>query len=328
MAHALRDPNPKPRAKPKAKEPDTFDGSDPRKLTAFLLELRLYFRNYPEEYNEDDKKINFALSYLKSPAIDWFEPWLIDPDEFDEDPEWSYDYTEFLNVLRNNFGTIDPIADAEEAIENLKMKDNWKIVRYNTEFNRHAAKLRYPDRVLRRRYYKGLPSRIKDSLSLVQSRLETYQELKEAAQDFDTRYWEREREKVREDRKTEKAKPANSNSSSNNNNSNNRNSAPSNSNSSNPRPQNNNSASTSSAPRSDNSSASTSKAPAATPSYLGKDGKLTPAERKRRLDAGECLFCGKTGHRVKDCPKATSSAAKGRAASASNDSKSKSDSKK
>jgi Zinc knuckle len=41
---------------------------------------------------------------------------------------------------------------------------------------------------------------------------------------------------------------------------------------------------------------------------LGKDGKLTPHERQRRMDSNLCLFCGKGGHMAKDCTKATSSA--------------------
>ena len=39
---------PKARAKPKVKEPDTFDGSDPKKLDTFLTQCGLYFRNYPD----------------------------------------------------------------------------------------------------------------------------------------------------------------------------------------------------------------------------------------------------------------------------------------
>ena len=67
-----------------------------------------------------------------------------------------------------------------------------------------------------------------------------------------------------------------------------------------------------------------------TASHLGKDGKLTPTERKRRLDNKLCLFCGAAGHMARDCTKSTSSAAKGRAANAGSgkDSGSKPDPKK
>ncbi|KIO09187.1 hypothetical protein M404DRAFT_22375, partial [Pisolithus tinctorius Marx 270] len=49
---------------------------------------------------------------------------------------------------------------------------------------------------------------------------------------------------------------------------------------------------------------------------LGKDGKLTSAERQRRMKNNLCLFCGEAGHSAKDCPKSTSRAAKACAATA------------
>jgi len=49
---------------------------------------------------------------------------------------------------------------------------------------------------------------------------------------------------------------------------------------------------------------------------LGKDGKLTPAERIRRFANNLCLFCGGVGHIAKECPKPSSSAAKARSCAA------------
>ena len=46
---------------------------------------------------------------------------------------------------------------------------------------------------------------------------------------------------------------------------------------------------------------------------LGKDGKLTPQERQRRLDNSLCLFCGRTRHMAKECPKVQAVAARARA---------------
>ena len=45
---------------------------------------------------------------------------------------------------------------------------------------------------------------------------------------------------------------------------------------------------------------------------LGKDGKLTQAERTRRFN-NLCLFCGGVGHTAKECPKSSSSAMKAKA---------------
>ena len=47
---------------------------------------------------------------------------------------------------------------------------------------------------------------------------------------------------------------------------------------------------------------------------LGKDGKLTPQECQHRMDNSLCLFCGKTGHIAKECPKSLAIAARARTA--------------
>ena len=49
-------------------------------------------------------------------------------------------------------------------------------------------------------------------------------------------------------------------------------------------------------------------------SKLGKDGKLTPQEHQCHMDNSLCLFCGKTRHIAKECPKLSAIAARARAA--------------
>ena len=63
----------------KVREPDTFDGSDPKKLRPFILQLELNFRDRPENYLDDENKVNFALSYLKGAALDYFELEITEP---------------------------------------------------------------------------------------------------------------------------------------------------------------------------------------------------------------------------------------------------------
>ena len=62
-----------PIQKAKAKEPDTFDGSEPQKLNNFILLCDLFFHSNPI-YSNDSNKVTFALSYLQGTALEFFEP--------------------------------------------------------------------------------------------------------------------------------------------------------------------------------------------------------------------------------------------------------------
>ena len=53
-----RDP---PIQKAKAKEPDTFDSSEPRKINNFILLCDLFFLSNPI-YSDDSNKVTFTLS--------------------------------------------------------------------------------------------------------------------------------------------------------------------------------------------------------------------------------------------------------------------------
>ena len=113
--------------KAKAKEPDTFNGSDPYKLTSSLLLCNLYFHNN-SSYADDNAKVTFALTYLCGMALNFFEPALSRLDN------WSA----FVHILHTQFGPIDLTADAENSIDTLKMRDNQRILKYNIDFNRLA----------------------------------------------------------------------------------------------------------------------------------------------------------------------------------------------
>jgi hypothetical protein len=136
----------------------------------------------------------------------------------------------------------------------------------------------------------------------------TLPDLQTLALSIDNRYWEREEETRRErgsqslEKKTDKPQNQASSSSSNQNNQKHhkKSSTPNNSGSSN-----------------NNSKRKTSDLG----DKLGKDGKLTAAERARRFANNLCLFCRGVGHTAKECPKSSSSAAKakGRAAKTKSD---------
>jgi Domain of unknown function (DUF4939) len=307
-----------PSRKGKVKEPDTFDGTEPRKLNNFILLCNLYFRNNPA-YSDDDPKVTFALSYLRGTALEYFEPSIVDSDDPDDTPDWLNDWSTFVRTLRTQFGPIDPTADAEDGIDNLKMKDNQRIIKYNVDFNRLAIQTGWDDSVLRHRYYSGLAERIKDIMGQ-QGKPATLEAMKTLAHSIDARHWERHREKSRSEKgksddKSDGKKPDNKKSDNSNS-----------GNNSNSKNKNKNKSSDGKASKASASSGNSS----ALSEKLGKDGKLTPQERQRRFDNNLCMFCGGVGHTAANCTKSTSSAskAKGRAAQVKEKEKESSDSKK
>ena len=228
----------------------------------------------------------------------------------------------FVQELRVNFGPADPTADAEEGLDSLRMSDKMHITKYNVEFNKLAALVAWGDAPLRHAYYKGLPDRIKDALVNV-PKAKSLQELRVASQQVDIRYWERRSEKNRNqsdgnnrsdhyDRhgKTDKsADKSDSHRTSDHRDKKSHNGFKKSSHAGNT----SHSGSGNGSGSSGRPSGSQQKTPDLS-DKLGKDGKLTSQERQRRFDNNLCMFCGRSGHVAKECPKSSSSSAKARAA--------------
>ena len=182
----------------KVREPDTFDGTDPRKLRAFLVQCELNFQDRPKAFASDRARVTFAQSYLKGMALEWFEPDLLNSANPRARPLWMDNYAQFVSELKSNFGPHDPVGDAEHQLDNLSMKEGQKINKYVVEFNRLAGQVRgYGDGALRHIFYSGLPDRIKDEISRVGKpcTLDGYRTL---VQTIDARYWERKSEVARQ----------------------------------------------------------------------------------------------------------------------------------
>ena len=124
----------------KVKEPDTFDGSDPRKLKAFIVSLQLNFNDRPAAFAADANKVNYAISFLFGTALHWFEPDILRPNPRNP-PAWQYSYDAFLDELRTNFGPFDAIGDAKDALKHLWMRDGDQIMKYMVQFNQYASQV-------------------------------------------------------------------------------------------------------------------------------------------------------------------------------------------
>ena len=177
------------------REPDQFDGSNSSQLRIFLAQLELVFKARPRTFNSDTKKVVYALSYLSGTALQWFEPYLLEG-ESDNPPLFLSDYQAFQNELRTNFGPYDLAGEAEHVLESLRMSNSDRISSYITEFNRLATQVHWGTAALRYQFYRGLPDRLKDHISLI-GKPDSLYELRTLAQSLDSCYWERTSEQLR-----------------------------------------------------------------------------------------------------------------------------------
>ena len=70
----------------KVREPDTFDGTDPKKLQTFLVQCKLCFQDRAKAFCQDRARVTFAQSYLKGMTLEWFEPDLLNSSDLADRP--------------------------------------------------------------------------------------------------------------------------------------------------------------------------------------------------------------------------------------------------
>jgi len=97
-----------------------------------------------------------------------------------------------------HFGLLDPVGDAANLIDNLRMKPGDKISTYNVEFMRYAAQLNWGDTVLCHRFYQRLPNHLQDLIvNRKQGKPISFHTMYQLAITFNNRYWERNCERDR-----------------------------------------------------------------------------------------------------------------------------------
>jgi hypothetical protein len=313
-------------SKAKVKEPDVFDGSDPRKLKEFLVSLSLVFVDRPSHFT-DQKKVMYALSYLGGSAREWFVPDILDPNPTNP-PAWMNSFSALVRELQDHFGLFDAQGEAEDRLGNIRMKENEQVRKYNTRFNTLAAMTGWDDIALKWAYQRGLATRIKDEMvhGPTPATLSAY---RAKVLEIDNRYWRREEERKREVARTSgggsggktssPTKKGSPNSSSQNNSSQNSgwnkpNNNPQGSGQQPKKPWNNNKPAPSGSGF-NKSASSASSTPKPYANLLGADGRLKPSEVERRKKANLCMICGSNRHKADSCDKKRSGDSRGRAAS-------------
>jgi len=170
----------------------------------------MYMAAHPTNFPDQQSQVAFSLSFLKGVSLDWFQgelTWtMVSGGDF---PKWFVSYLTFTTELQRLFGPREPVADATNALEALKYKDNTKAARYTIEFNRHAHRTGWNEVALARQYYKGLLECLKDEIVRIGKPAELCP-LQELVATLDQHYWERQSEISRDKRTTSNTNPPNS----------------------------------------------------------------------------------------------------------------------
>ena len=96
------------------------------------------------------------LSYLKGSALDCFEPALLNPNK----PIWLSDLTLFIEELKINFRTQDPVGEAEAELEGFRMHESHQVTKYFIKFQQLSTRIEWGDAALHRQAYNGLAKKM------------------------------------------------------------------------------------------------------------------------------------------------------------------------
>ena len=169
------------------KEPDLFNGGSPDKLRAFIFQYQIYFCACEEDFQEDTDKIFFAISYLRGIALNYFEPYINEPDplqDFDFLDSWSA----FVQKLSNTFGSYSPEDDDEDAIVSIPFPHDGKTVSYFIQFTKYQNRIRWDDRSLYKVVKDAIPPRICDELRFSHEDTSSFEGFKRAIMRIDSDY--------------------------------------------------------------------------------------------------------------------------------------------
>ena len=127
----------------KINTPEPFDGSR-GKLQAFFSQIELFFGFNVNGFPTNKHKVLFASTYLRGPAFEWFNSFLMgflnnEPDKRDNDTvEVTQNYSNFKNKLRQVFDNFDEKHLAERKMQSLQQTGS--AANYASKFQQLAAR--------------------------------------------------------------------------------------------------------------------------------------------------------------------------------------------
>ena len=111
-------------------------------------------------FQDDTDKVDYALSYLKGTALDCFESAILGPLK----PQWLSVFDLFIEELKANFRTYDPVREAEAKLKGLHMHESHQATKYFIKFQQLATCVQWGNAALHHQAYNGLTEHIKDDM--------------------------------------------------------------------------------------------------------------------------------------------------------------------
>ncbi|MBW0524350.1 hypothetical protein O181_064065 [Austropuccinia psidii MF-1] len=178
------------------KAPDYFDGTQAQKLRGFIQSCQLLFHNDPENFFSDRKKVVCSTSFLTGRAGKWIEPCLLNISN--KDPSYLLNNWQLFEIrLFTLFVDPNVVRKAEQELDNLRMKESGHVSMYISDFRILISIIGdWGERAYIPVYRRGLASRPLYQLTSYPGNFDTLQELMNITLESDTRYHERQKEKV------------------------------------------------------------------------------------------------------------------------------------
>lgn len=252
-----------PTSKPSLlKDPPTYSG-DREELESFLGHVALAFRTNPTRFSSHEAKCLYLAGLLRGPAFNWFSPVLKE-----DNPELLRDIDKFVSDLRTVFG--DPRSSEHLQDQLLYLRQTTSVSLFFTEFVRLRVRVDLEEPFAIVLFRNGLKPVIQDELATILTPFTTVREMAEVAIRIDNRLQERRRARGFDNR-SDRARPP----------------------------------FRTSPPAHYRHPAPVSAPVGEVPMEIDSVKRLPPLterERERRRHEGLCLYCGKSGHVVRQCP--------------------------
>jgi len=166
---------------------DTFSREMADNLRVFIFQYQIYFRACEDKFVADSKKIYFAISYLRGIALDYFKPYINEPNLL-QSLDFLEDWSAFIQKMSNIFESYSLEDNNEDAIIAIPFPADEKTVNYFIHFAKYQNQIRWDDCSLQKMVKDTLPSRISDELCFSREDLSIFEGLKRAVMRIDSNY--------------------------------------------------------------------------------------------------------------------------------------------